>query len=99
MADKTSTTNQCYIDLTLSRSDNTQQNRRLTFDVADTSLLPNIKPAILFGGIQDSLVGGGLSTFIQPSNWRDSDDEEEEWTCTGIAAGLITKTETEFDLG
>jgi len=99
MADTTKTSNSCYIDLTLSQENYDSQTRRLTFDIADTSLIPHIKTAILIGGIQESLVGGGLSKMIQPSNWRDSDETEEEWTCTSIAAGLITKTETDFDLG
>lgn len=99
MADTTKTTNSCYLDLTLTKDAATQQTRRLTFDIVDQTKIPTIKQAIVFGGIQDSLVGGGLSTFIQPTSWRDEDDEEEEWTCTAISAGLITKTETEFDLG
>lgn len=35
--------------------------------------------------------------FFQPTNWRDSDNAEEEWTTTSVKVKLIERTETEFD--
>lgn len=37
--------------------------------------------------------------FFQPTNWRDSDNAEEEWTTTSVKIKLIEKIETEFDYG
>lgn len=35
--------------------------------------------------------------FFQPTNWRDSDNAEDEWTTTTVKVKLIVKRETEFD--
>lgn len=97
MADKQTTTQQVQLDLTLSRANTADANRKLTFDVYNNSILPNVKDALIEQFIP-SLVGGGLSTFIQPSGWRDTDESEEEYTCTLVQGKIITKTETTLDL-
>lgn len=36
---------------------------------------------------------------IQPTGWRDSDDEEDAYECIDVACKRVTKTEVEYDLG
>lgn len=93
MADKTTETNQCVLDLSLSKGDDLK-TRRLTFD----ALAPVAVKDFLENGFKASLVGGGYSTFFQPSGWRDNDETEDEYTCTGLKATVVTKTETELDI-
>lgn len=33
---------------------------------------------------------GQMDTFIQPSNWRDSNTTEEQWTTTGVSYEMVT---------
>lgn len=96
MADKTTTSKQVILDLSLARGNETA-SRRITFDNYDNTILPDVKDALKDQFIP-SLVGGGLSTFIQPSGWRDSDEAEEEWRCTLVEAQVVTKTTTTLDL-
>ena len=98
MADRTTYTDQVVLDLTLSRANVEDENRRLTFDVYDETKLATIKLALVENFIP-SLVGGGLSTLIQPSGWRDNDDDEDEYECTMVSGKLVRKTETVLDLG
>lgn len=99
MADTTKTVNQVYLDLSLSKDNGaTQVNRRVTFDCHNNNLLPDAKAAVR-SQLIPSLVGGGLSTLIQPNGWRDYDEQEEEYSCINVEAGLISKTTTEFDFG
>lgn len=97
MADKTTTSQKVVVDLTLTRGDD-MKSRRLSFDNFDSSILPDVKDYVI-ADLKPSLVGGGLSTFIQPSGWRDLDISEEEYTCTALAAKIVTTSEVELDLG
>lgn len=94
MADKITRTNQCVLDLTLSKNDDIK-TRRITFDATSPAAIKDF----LLDGFQDSLVGGGYSTFFQPTGWRDYDETDAEYTCTGLKAFIVSKTETELDLG
>lgn len=96
MADQSVTTKQIVLDLTLSK-DNEVKTRRLTFDNSNDAILPDVKDALKEQFIP-SLVGGGLSHFIQPSGWRDDDETEEEWACTLVEAQIISKTVNTLDL-
>lgn len=96
MADQAVTTKQIVLDLTLSK-DNEVETRRITFDNNNDAILPDVKDALKEQFIP-SLVGGGLSHFIQPSGWRDEDEAEEEWACTLVEAQIITKTVNTLDL-
>lgn len=96
MADTIKETHTCNWNLTLQRGNDTA-NRSITFDIENTALRPDIKDTMR-DNIIPSLVGGGLSTVIQPTGWRDNDDTEEEWTCTGVEVKLVSKTETTLDI-
>lgn len=37
--------------------------------------------------------------LIQPSDWRDADLQEEEWTTTDVVVKYTTKVEVTFDFG
>lgn len=95
MADSTTTTRTAYMDLTLTNGENVK-TRRLSFEMHGNVTPVMLPPAMV--EFRDSLVGGGLSTFIQPSGWKDDDTEEDEYKCTGFAAGYTLKEDTKFDL-
>ena len=40
---------------------------------------------------------GNMNLFIQPANWRDSNDVEEQWTTTGVRYELISTTTTPIE--
>ena len=96
MADKTSTVKQVVLDLTLARGNETT-SRKITFDNFNDAILPDVKDALKEQFIP-SLVGGGLSTLIQPSGWRDSDEAEEEWVCQIVEGQIVSKTTSILDL-
>lgn len=95
MADKTTTSSTCNWKLTLEKG-NESVTRNISFDVENEGLMPDIKRAMQ--SIMPSLVGGSLSTVIQPSGWRDSDIAEDEFHCTNVEVRLVTKTETLLDV-
>ena len=97
MADSVTTSSQVQLDLTLSRANSADVSRKLTFDILNDSIKADIKEAIT-NNFLPSLVGGGLSTFIQPSGWRDNDETEEEYVCKVVEAKIITKSEISLDL-
>lgn len=97
MADKVVTSKTCTWTLELTRGNNVA-SRTITFDIVDDSLAPDIKAAMISNFIP-SLVGGGLSTVIQPTGWRDNDVSEQEYHCTGIGAKVTSKTDMILDLG
>ena len=95
MADTIKETHTCNWDLTLQRGNDTT-NRSISFDIENTALRPDIKDAM-----RDNLIPsltGGMSKLIQPTGWRDNDETEEEWTCTGVEVKLVSKTETTLDI-
>lgn len=97
MADSTTTNRQVVLDLTLTKG-NDQKSRRISFDILDQNIMADIKDALV-DSIVPSLVGGGLSTIVQPTGWRDYDLAEEEYTCTAVEAELVVKQTTKLDLG
>lgn len=95
MADTIKETHTCNWDLTLQRGNDTT-NRSISFDIENTALRPDIKDAM-----RDNLIPSltsGMSKLIQPTGWRDNDETEEEWTCTGVEVKLVSKTETTLDI-
>lgn len=97
MADTVTDSRTCNWKLYLRKGNNETATRNISFDVEDENLEMRIKPAMR-DHIIPSLVGGGLSTVIQPSGWRDHDLTEEEYTCTGVEVKIITKSEVLLDI-
>lgn len=93
MADKTTTTSQIALEFTLQNGGN-QTSRTITFD---TQLPDNSAKGNVIHFTEDYLAN--YKYGIQPTGWRDSDDEEEAYECTAIKAKRINKTEIEYDLG
>lgn len=89
MAAVTTTTNTVSFTLNLARSGDTNK-RTLSFDVVDT-----IAAATLESAATSWLTS--YNKLIQPTQWRDSDAEEEEWTTIGITPTQTTKTVTTYD--
>lgn len=55
---------------------------------------------------REEMLGGGSmfsiinpQKFIQPTNWRDTDETEEEWTTTDISITYVDTTTTKIDTG
>lgn len=96
MADTVTDSRVCTWKLTMTKG-NDVANRTISFDVENENLEMQIKPAMR-DHIIPSLVGGGLSTAIQPTGWRDHDITEEEWHCTGVEVHIITKSDVLLDI-
>lgn len=92
MADLSKTTKNITYYLQLTRGMESA-SRTLSFDVNDitSELRDNAK---LIG---QSIAGGAFKYFFQPNNWRDSDQTEEAFECTGYDLKLTVKTETTVD--
>lgn len=93
MADKESTTTTASFTFTLQNSDGEQDTRTISFDTN----LEGYTAKENFAAFKANYLAN-YKYAIQPTGWRDSDDEEEAYECVGIGAKLIEKTETEFDI-
>lgn len=90
----TKVTNRTVVNLDMQFVRNgTIATRSISFD-SYFSTLEAAQPAVL--NFAEYLLEN-YPTFIQPTNWRDSDTAEEEWTLTKITPTITTETETEFD--
>lgn len=93
MADKESTTTTAAFVFTLQSGNGEQVNRTISFDTN----LEGYTAKENFAAFKTNYLTN-YKYAIQPTGWRDSDDEEDAYECVGIGAKLIEKTETEFDI-
>lgn len=89
MAAVTTTSNTVSFTLNLARSGDTNK-RTLSFDVAETIAAASLESAA-------ATWLASYNKLIQPTQWRDSDTAEEEWTTIGITPTQTTKTVTTYD--
>lgn len=94
MATKLTQSRTATFDITLQRGTE-QKTRRISFDSYNTTGdSTDIQTAM--SNIAQSLVGG-YNTFIQPTQWRDSDNTEEEWKTIAVKPVLTDSTQIELD--
>lgn len=89
MATTTNTTYTLSFSLNLVRGGETAK-RTLTFDYTG-ELTENAINSVA----QQWLTS--YNKLVQPSNWRDADSAEEEWTTIGITPATKTTTTTTYD--
>lgn len=89
MAQVTTTTNTISFTLNLARSGDTNK-RTLSFDVDSA-----VEATALETAATNWLTN--FNKLIQPTQWRDADAAEEEWTTIGITPTQTTKTVTTYD--
>lgn len=91
MADKMTNSNSFSFSIDFARN-NEANSRNFTVEVYNTGGNPRNAAAEF-----RSLLLGKFNKFLQPTNWRDADIAEEEWTTVAVKVKFIAKTETEFD--
>ena len=93
MADKVKNTKTLYVDFYLTRgTESTTRSISFETQIADANIKANV------GAFRLAVLGDdNYSKIIQPSNWRDSDESEEEYLTNEIGARLKTTTELTFD--
>ena len=93
MADKQTTTTQAVLTFTLQNGSN-QTTRTISLD---TNLAEGQLKDGAYEFKQDYLAN--YKYGIQPTGWRDSDDEEDAYECINVECKRVVKTEVEYDLG
>lgn len=97
MADQVTTTLQCKVTTTL-QNGNDETTRNFLFDIVgnrpDKTNLIAIKQKFMA-----SDANGPYHYLIQPTNWRDDDDEDAAYACTDVQFEIIEKTVTKLDTG
>lgn len=100
MADQEIITRQAKLTFTLrNEADSIETDRSITVDTQLTDPQLKTNAAALKTKFVSSESGVGVYHYmIQPTNWRDDDDEESAYVCTDVQCESISKTVTKFDI-
>ena len=93
MGDTLTTGNQIILDLSFSREDGSTESRKLTFDTefANAETAKNYVIAMAIA------LRSKYKYAIQPSSWRDSNDDEEAYEISGVHGQFKTTTTVDYD--